>query len=68
MVEFGPTSMFRTLMIIAMVYYAVRMIMRYKQAPSKKDPAPGGTTVERKGQSAADDGDVGEYVDFEEVD
>lgn len=68
MVEFGPPNLIRTLVIIALIYYAVRMWMRYAAKAKQREPKTGGTTVEGKTRSGDSDNNMGEYVDFEEVD
>lgn len=77
-ITFGPYNVLRTLLIIALVYYAIRWWMRVRQQqangsqqqPDGRGRKEGSVTVEsirQEGKRPLGDTD-GEYVDFEEVD
>ena len=61
--EAGMVSFFRTVLIIALAYYSIRFIARLitKKSPPN-NPGPGNNKRKNK-----EKGDLGEYVDFEEV-
>jgi hypothetical protein len=55
--------LFRVFLIALIIYLVVRMIRQFMEGPSKQD-----TNVKSPGRERKVSRDVGEYVDFEEVD
>ena len=62
-------GLFRTLLILALIYYGVRFLLRYVLpifSPAKKDFMDSGR--QQGGNKKRKKDDLGDYIDYEEVD